>query len=275
MGYKSSSLACLALLLAFSSCINAFNITNILGSDPAYSQFNKYLTETKLAPEINKRNTITVLALDNAALSPLNGKPLSTIKAIISTHVLLDFYDEKALFFSNTNKTRMTTLFQASGIARGEQGFVVVALINEGEMAFASAVKNSPFNTLFVKSLLSQPFNISVLQVSAPIVAPGIDSSIVIAPAPKSPHKAHAPEASEEEEEEAEAPEEVVAESPEEEEAEAPAPEAEGPAADKSDAPSEAAAADATPAPPPSSSTRIQIGLVGAVMALASLFVSL
>ncbi|KAE9609194.1 hypothetical protein Lal_00020282 [Lupinus albus] len=273
MGYKTSSFSCLALLLAFSSCIHAFDVMKIFGSDPEFSQFSKAMNDTKLAEQINKRNTITILALNNGAMSSLNGKSLSTLKDILSTHVLLDFYDEKSFFYANTNHTQIVTLFQASGKAVYDQGFIYVSLINEGELAFASAVKNAPYNSLLVRTLGSQPYNISVVEVSAPIIAPGIDGTpITLAPAPSSPKSnATAPGASAE----VPAAEEIsttaapapskVAESPVE--AEAPGPVAEE-AADTTEA-------DDKAAPASSNASTTHFGLVGAVMALASLFISM
>ncbi|CAL0319196.1 unnamed protein product [Lupinus luteus] len=275
MGYKTSSFSCLALLLAFSSCIHAFEVMKIFASDPEFSQFSKALNDTKLVEQINKRNTITILALNNGAMSSLSGKSISTLKDILSTHVLLDFYDEKSFFYAHTKHTQMVTLFQASGKAVYDQGFIYVSLINEGELAFASAVKNAPYNSLLVRTLGSQPYNISVVEVSAPIIAPGIDGTpITVAPAPSSPKSnATAPPVASAEEP---APEvsttaapapSKVAESPVE--SEAPGPVAEE-AADASDE-----AADDKAAPASSSASTTNFGLVGAVMALASLFVSL
>ncbi|CAO2834764.1 unnamed protein product [Amaranthus hypochondriacus] len=85
----------LLLLLSVSSC---HNITKILDSDPDFSQFNSYLTQTKLADEINARQTITVLALDNSAMAALTAnRPLSVIKNLLSLHILLDYFDNKKL----------------------------------------------------------------------------------------------------------------------------------------------------------------------------------
>ncbi|CAL0327244.1 unnamed protein product [Lupinus luteus] len=324
MGYKSSSLSCLALLLAFSSCIHAFDVLKYFGSDPEFTQFIKALTDTKLVDEINKRSTITVLSLNNEAMSSLSGKSTSTLKDILSTHLLLDFYDEKGLFYANTNHTKMPTLFQSSGKAVNDQGYIYVSLINEGEIAFASAVNNAPYKSLLVKTVASEPSTISVLQVSAPIIAPGIVSTVTpvvsIAPVPSAPKatataKAPAPATAK-----APAASTVTAKAPAASTvtAKAPAPAAstvtakapaptttvtakapvaapvasskQGPAPAEvsviaapapstiAEPPVEAAAPEAVDekaAPPHSSASSTQIGLVGAVMAMASLFVSL
>jgi hypothetical protein len=37
----------------------------LLGQNPDFATFNKYLTESKLVDQINRRNTITVLLRNN------------------------------------------------------------------------------------------------------------------------------------------------------------------------------------------------------------------
>lgn len=177
MGFRRSSLLSLALFLALSSTIHAFDITKLLGQYPEFSSFNKYLTETKLADEINKRNTITVLAVDNGAISAISGKSPQAIKAIISTQVILDYFDEKKLMEAQGSGKPLTTLYQASGLATNQQGFIKVALVGEGEIAFGSAVSGAQTDSELVKTVTTQPYNVSILQISKPITFPGVDSS--------------------------------------------------------------------------------------------------
>jgi hypothetical protein len=287
MGFKRSSLFCLALFLAVSSSIHAFDITKLLGQNPDFATFNKYLTETKLVDQINRRNTITVLAVSDAGLSAISGKSPEVIKAIISTHVILDYFDVKKLMEAQGSGQLLTTLYQASGLAVNQQGFIKVKLIGEGSMAFGSAVSGAPIDAELVKTVVSQPYNISILQVTKPIVAPGIDSQT-----PTPPSNGQAPAAAKTPSEGAKAPvptkgakadapttgaqtpssEEVTAPSPSEVVTDSPA---EAPAADASSpslapGPGGEAAADAETA---SSSSRTVVGLIGAVMCFASLLI--
>lgn len=280
MGFKSSSLLCLALVLAVSSAVvHAFDITKLLGQSPEFATFNKYLTETKLVDQINKRNTITVLAVDDAGLGAISGKSPEAIKAILSTHVVLDYFDEKKLMEAQGSKQILTTLYQASGLAVNQQGFLKVALVGEGEIAFGSAVNGAPIDAELVKTVTSQPYNVSILQVSKAIVFPGVDSAqnakapvsssqtTAKAPVPatqgaKAPAKATPAPSSEE----VEAPSESVTESP----AEAPEATTSSPSLAPGPDGGEADAADAAP-PPKSSSSRTKLGLAGAVMGFTSL----
>ncbi|XP_045821436.1 fasciclin-like arabinogalactan protein 3 [Trifolium pratense] len=264
MGFKSSSFLCLAIFFAISSSIHAFNITKLLGQNPDFSTFNNYLTETKLVDQINSRNTITVLALSNAAISSISGKSPQVIKAILSTHVILDFFDEKKLMEAHNTGELLTTLYQSSGLAVNQQGFLRVKLIGEGALAFGSAVKDAPIDDELVQTVLSQPYNISILEIVKPIVAPGIDSQTppegakapaaasAKAPVPTKGAKADAPTPSSEEVTSPPSPSEVVTDSP----AEAPTADAPGTGDAKTHH---------------SSSSRTVVGLVGAVMCFASL----
>ncbi|RZB57773.1 Fasciclin-like arabinogalactan protein 3 [Glycine soja] len=273
MDFKNSSLLCLALFLACSSAIRAFDITQLLGQYPEFSTFNKYLTETKLADQINSRNTITVLAVEDSAMHSIAAKSPEAIKAIIGTHVILDFFDEKKLMEAQASSQQLTTLFQASGLAVNQQGFLKVALVGEGEIAFGSAASDAPADaTELVRTVTSEPYNISILQVTKPILAPGVNAKAPVqaqvakSPVPAQSAKAPTPL------ENAASPSpasESVAESPEVA-AEAPATspvgaEAPGPLAD------DVAPADVTA----SSASTTKMGLVMAVMAFASLFIVL
>ncbi|XP_004305605.1 PREDICTED: uncharacterized protein LOC101308896 [Fragaria vesca subsp. vesca] len=174
------------MLLSISSC-SAFNITKLLEKEDDFSTFNQHLSDTKLADQINKRSTITVLAVDNSAIGGLGDD--SVVKAIMSVHVILDYYDKEKLtkLAKNNKSATLTTLYQTSGLAKNEQGFVRIATDDDG-ITFGSASKGSQMNSKLVKSVTSQPYNISVLQVSSIIEVPNInaDPSPEKAPAPKS-----------------------------------------------------------------------------------------
>jgi hypothetical protein len=114
----------LFLLFLCSTGSHAHNITTILAKNPEFSTFNHYLTLTHLASEINRRLTITVLAVDNAAMSSLLSKHLSlyTIKNVLSLHILVDYFGSKKLH-QITNGTALTaTMYQATGAAPDPQG---------------------------------------------------------------------------------------------------------------------------------------------------------
>lgn len=169
------SLLCLFFLL--SSSTTAFNITNILSKYPEFSTFNNDLTLSQVASAINARATITVLVVDNSAMSGLSGQPAETVRDILSLHVVLDYYDPQKLQQLPNKTAILTTLFQTSGRAVGQEGFLNVTSSSSGGIAFGSAVQGSNLRSNLVKSVTSQPYNISVLQVSSAIVPPNIGNA--------------------------------------------------------------------------------------------------
>ncbi|MBA0579412.1 fasciclin-like arabinogalactan protein 2 [Gossypium raimondii] len=157
----------LLLLLLFSTS-NAHNITRILAKHPEFSTFNHYLTLTHLASEINRRETITVLALNNAAMSSLLSKQLSlyTLKNVLSLHVLVDYFGSKKLH-QITNGTALTsTMFQASGAAPGSSGYINITDLKGGKVGFGAENNDGNLDAVYVKSVAEIPYNISVLQIS-------------------------------------------------------------------------------------------------------------
>ncbi|TMW92156.1 hypothetical protein EJD97_013440 [Solanum chilense] len=169
------------LFTLFTVSVHAHNITEILNKFPEYSVFNSYLSQTKLADEINSRETITVLALPNGAMSAIVDKhPLSVIKNVLSLHVLLDYFDGTKLHKISDGTTTSTTLYQTTGNAHGNIGSVNITDLKGGKVGFGSAIPNSPLASTYTKSVKQIQYNISVLEVSAPIIAPGI----LTAPAP-------------------------------------------------------------------------------------------
>ncbi|KAL3333636.1 hypothetical protein AABB24_033627 [Solanum stoloniferum] len=150
------------------SATEAHNITNILASHTQFSTFNRYLTTTHLAAEINRRQTITVCVVDNAGMSDLLSKHLSiyTIKNVLSFHVLLDYFDAKKLHQITNGTALAATMFQATGSATGSSGFVNITDLKGGKVGLSPADYNVPTPAKFVKSIVEIPFNISVIQIS-------------------------------------------------------------------------------------------------------------
>lgn len=167
--------------LFFISSSNAHNITEMLAHFPDYSLYNGYLSQTKLADEINSRQTLTCLVLNNAAMSSLASKhSLSVIKNALSLLVLLDYYDGQKLHDISKGTTLSTTLYQTTGQAEGNLGFVNITDLKGGKVGFGSAAPGSKLDSTYVKSVKQIPYNISVMEIDAPIIAPGLLS----APAP-------------------------------------------------------------------------------------------
>lgn len=172
---SNHSLLFLSFFLLSTSSM-AFNITAILDQYREFSAFNALLTQTKVADEINSRSTLTVLALDNAAAGAIAGVPADELKRVVSVHVVLDYFDVDKLTELSKKTSTLTTLFQTSGAAANQEGFLNVTVLKSGGIAVGSAVPGSTPGSKVVKLVTSQPYNISVLQISSAIVPAGIQT---------------------------------------------------------------------------------------------------
>ncbi|PIN20386.1 hypothetical protein CDL12_06934 [Handroanthus impetiginosus] len=167
----------LLLLLAAggTTTTTAHNITRILAKHPDFSTFNHYLTITHLAAEINRRRTITVCAVDNAAMNDLLSKRFSlyTIKNILSLHIFADYFGAKKLHQITKGSTTTSSLFQATGEATGTSGYVNITDMKGGKVGFSPVESDSdePMAT-YVKSIEELPYNISVIQISHILTSP-------------------------------------------------------------------------------------------------------
>ncbi|KZV39638.1 fasciclin-like arabinogalactan protein 2-like [Dorcoceras hygrometricum] len=164
------------LLLLSAATADAHNITHILAGHPEFSTFSHYLTVTHLAAEINHRRTITVCAVDNAAMNDLLSKhfSLDTIKNILSLHVFADYFGAAKLHRVAKGSTTTSSLFQATGEAAGTSGYVNITDIKGGKVGFTpvdSGSDDQPVAT-FVKSIIEEPYVISVIQISHVLSSP-------------------------------------------------------------------------------------------------------
>ncbi|CAL9059492.1 fasciclin-like arabinogalactan protein 14 [Musa acuminata AAA Group] len=172
----------LFLLLFVSSASSALDIVEILQPFPEYSTFTKYLTQTKVADEINRRKTITVLVVNDSAIAPLSSLSGDALKNAISVHVILDYYDPYTLDNLANKTALLTTLFQASGHATGRLGFLNYTELPGEQMVFGSAAPGAPLNSELNKVVAVRPYDISVLGISAAIVPSGSGSVATTSP---------------------------------------------------------------------------------------------
>ncbi|KAJ1698756.1 hypothetical protein LUZ63_007268 [Rhynchospora breviuscula] len=167
------------ILFLFASCTTlcrGFNITKILAQHSEFSTFNHYLSATHLADEINRRRTITVLAVSNGGMGSLlsRGLSLPTMRHVLSLHVLVDYFGARKLHQLSGDSTLASTFFQASGNAPGTSGFVNISMHKGGVVSFAPSDSDSDTYTpaSFVKSIFEDPYNIAVIQISTILESP-------------------------------------------------------------------------------------------------------
>ncbi|KAI4379733.1 hypothetical protein MLD38_005989 [Melastoma candidum] len=101
---------------------------------------------------------------------------------------MLDYFD-RVKIDGISGTSILATLFQASGLAQEMQGFLNITRSVKGNVVFRSTMEGGSPDAEFVKAVAAQPYNISVLQISRLIIAPGINMTNPSAASP-SPSKA-------------------------------------------------------------------------------------
>ncbi|KAH0932158.1 hypothetical protein HID58_009275 [Brassica napus] len=180
MGHVIISYILPLLILLPAGETHAHDVTRLLAKHPSFSSFNHYLTRTHLADEINRRTPITVCAVDNAAMYALTSKgyTVSTLRKILSLHVLLEYFGAKELhqlqgasalaptLLLATGPSPVTTEFVNIGVEVGSvTGFVNITDLKGGKVGFGSE-GGGLIDSSFVTSLEEVTNNISIIQIS-------------------------------------------------------------------------------------------------------------
>ncbi|XP_062192205.1 fasciclin-like arabinogalactan protein 2 [Phragmites australis] len=180
-------LAVVAVVLAVSVVASeAFNITKVLAEHPEYSQFNKLLTQTRLAGDINRRRTITVLAVANGDMGDLTSGhySLGTLRHILEMHIIVDYFDAKKLKQLSHGATAASTMFQQSGAATDMNGYVNITQHRGGKVTFiADGATDSATPSTFVGDIYAKRFDYAVLHVSKVLSSPEAEAPVA-PPAP-------------------------------------------------------------------------------------------
>ncbi|KAG0460781.1 hypothetical protein HPP92_021078 [Vanilla planifolia] len=179
MGTLPASLLFIVVVLSslLPSAIEGHNITSILHKLPEYSVYNSLLTKTKVAEEVNSRSPLTVLVLPNGPMTSFASSHHRIFPALqnsLRLLVLLDYFDPQKLYDLPGGTTLSATLYQATGTASGDNGFVNITDLGGGRVAFGSAASGSKVSSVYTKSIRQIPQSISVLEISSPIVFPGL-----------------------------------------------------------------------------------------------------
>ncbi|GKV37817.1 hypothetical protein SLEP1_g45793 [Rubroshorea leprosula] len=162
----------------------AINVTRILTNYPEFGTFSDVINKTGINELTKNRQTITVLAVDNDSMGSISGRAQDELKRILMTHIVLDYHDTLKIQRLGKRSITLTNLYQTTGVAQYGQGFLNMTKMSPGNVVFGSAVQDAPLVAKLLGSVLAQPFNISVLRVSTPIVPPGIGKAVLAPPPP-------------------------------------------------------------------------------------------
>ncbi|GMH07140.1 hypothetical protein Nepgr_008980 [Nepenthes gracilis] len=94
------------------------------------------------------------------------GLSLYTIRNVLSLHVLVDYYGTRKIHRLTDGTTLTATMFQATGSAPGNSGYVNITDLSGGKVGFGAADDAGDLHSFYVKSVEEMPYTISVIQIS-------------------------------------------------------------------------------------------------------------
>ncbi|KAG1358910.1 putative Fasciclin-like arabinogalactan protein 3 [Cocos nucifera] len=114
-------------------------------------------------------------------------------------HIILDYYDIRKISRIPCKSFLLTILFQTIGVATNKMGFLNLTHNIDKLVVFGSTIRGASHTSTLIKKVVIMPYNISILQISKPIISSGIDGApsiiIVSAPLEKADSLVEAPEA--------------------------------------------------------------------------------
>ncbi|KAI3801514.1 hypothetical protein L1987_29621 [Smallanthus sonchifolius] len=169
-------------LLFHTTLISAVNITHLLSPYPDLSDFSDLLATTTVAVDLSQRTSLTLLAVPNSILRSsdiIRRSPSSNnIADVIRYHVLLQYLSLNDLRRFPPSGKLITTLFQTTGRATNNFGYVNVTYDGQTNTTTvrSPAAYSQPPNTATVISLIKTlPYNVSIYTVNSLIVPYGFD----------------------------------------------------------------------------------------------------
>jgi hypothetical protein len=172
--------------------INAQNVTEVLAAFPNYSTFNRLLSATGVIDEVESRNSLTFLLPPNSVLDPFvashSNLPISEVGDVIRYHILLQYLDATEVQRLNNGSGLVTTLYQTTGRAAGQDGFVNITDEANGDVLVGPVSSSGSTPQVPIITNVTQiPYNYSFFQINGVLVPVGLGA------APPSPPPATAP----------------------------------------------------------------------------------
>ncbi|KAL3685799.1 hypothetical protein R1sor_003821 [Riccia sorocarpa] len=153
------------------------NITSTLAKYPEYKVFSDLLVSTGVDKEVNTHTSITLLVPSNDALNSFVAATPSAdvvkLGDIARFHFLLTYYglaDLQAL--PTDNYTIVTTLYQTTGKANGNEGSVEI--YNTPGKVLVGPVGGGP-NASVVESVLEEAYKISIIHIDSVLEPSGFN----------------------------------------------------------------------------------------------------
>ena len=171
----SSAQLFVAALLLCSVAANAQKVEDLLLPFPNYSAFKQLLIATGIINEVDMRSSLTFLMPDNAVLNSfVASHPTLTPQEVADAlryHVLLQYLDVGNLqTLAYTIGSQVTTLYQTTGRANGQDGFVNITGMPNNVISVSAAALGSVPQAVILTNVTAAPYNYSFFQIDNVLV---------------------------------------------------------------------------------------------------------
>ncbi|CAK9226274.1 unnamed protein product [Sphagnum troendelagicum] len=175
-------------LLCAATAARAQNITQIMAAYPRFGTFSRLLSATGVINEVESRKSLTLLVPSNSVLDPVvaaNGNlTLSEVGDVIRYHVLLQYLDVSELQHIGNSSMLVTTLYQTTGRAANEDGFVNVTDAANGAVLVGPPIAGAPMQAAILTNITQIPYNYSLYEINGVLIPVGLASAPPAAPTP-------------------------------------------------------------------------------------------
>ncbi|KAF3794071.1 Fasciclin-like arabinogalactan protein 4 [Nymphaea thermarum] len=163
------------VLLLFCRAVG-FNVTTFLSSFPDLSTFNHLLATTEVAGDLDRRSSLTILAVPNHLLdsTSLGRLPSAQISDVLRYHVLLQYLDWTALRQIPASGKLVATLYQTTGRAEANLGAVNITHDPlTGNVTVRPPGAFAPSNATVVSLIRAIPYSVAVYAVDGLLLPSG------------------------------------------------------------------------------------------------------
>ena len=184
----SSAQLILAALLLCSVAANAQKVEDLLAPFPNFSTFRQLLISTGIINEVDMRSSLTFLMPDNAVLNNFVASHQTLtpqeVADALRYHVLLQYLDVGTLqTLAYATGSQVTTLYQSTGRANGQDGFVNITGMPNNVIEVSAAAPGSPPQAAIITNVTAAPYNYSFFQIDN-VLVPNNLKPVAPTPAP-------------------------------------------------------------------------------------------
>ena len=171
----SSAKLFVAALLLCSVAASAQKVEDLLEPYPNFYTFRQLLISTGIIDEVDTRSSLTFLMPDNTVLNSFVASHQSLspqeVADVLSYHVLLQYLDVGNLqTLAYTIGSQVTTLYQTTGRANGQDGFVNITGMPNNVISVSAAAPGSVPQAVILTNVTSAPYNYSFFQIDNVLV---------------------------------------------------------------------------------------------------------